>query len=82
MNQGPTATSVALLFFQDEDNQVVVRALLDTTKVSYLQVETVVKGKCDVLYKWKLDKIDFSEGDLHGLKINYQNDELHLIFDD
>lgn len=30
-----------------------------------------MKFKEEVIYKWKLDKIDFSEGDLHSLKVNY-----------
>lgn len=50
--------------------------------MSFLQVETRIRAKEDIVYKWKLDKIDLSEGDLHSLKINYQNDELSLIFDD
>ncbi|CAK82020.1 unnamed protein product (macronuclear) [Paramecium tetraurelia] len=38
--------------------------------------------KKERIYKWKFDKIDFSKGDLHSLKINYQNDELSLIIVD
>lgn len=38
----------------------------------------LVQQKMDVIQKWNLDKVDFSEGDLHNLKIVYQNDELSL----
>ncbi|CAK67300.1 unnamed protein product (macronuclear) [Paramecium tetraurelia] len=76
------STSLVLLFCQDEENGVFIRLKLDQQKVSSLSVESKIKFKEEIIYKWKLDKIDFSEGDLHSLKINYQNDELSLIIDD